>query len=177
MPKSIRGCAFRSLKKALIMSVMIIPIMSTNSFGQDKGDYFVGMDQNLEMIVHIMGEVQKPGEYRVTDNTNILELLAKAGGPTQYSNLNGVKITRLENTLLASRGDSTMISLPRQKTTKIKLSKYLDDNQSNLIPKLHPGDIVFVPRNKWHVWRSAATVIRDVSVIVSAYLLYLRSTK
>ncbi len=49
---------------------------------QEKERYLLGDEQKLEMIVHVFGEVARPGEYRVADDTNVLELISKAGGPT-----------------------------------------------------------------------------------------------
>ena len=51
-----------------------------------KDQYQIGPDEKLLIRVHIFGEVQKPGEYLVPDDTDLLELISKAGGPTEFSN-------------------------------------------------------------------------------------------
>ena len=45
------------------------------------------------------------------------------------------------------------------------------------IPTLQPGDVVVVPRNGFSKWKSVAGILRDLSVVASAYFLYLRTTK
>src|SRR5574337_1129678 len=60
---------------------------------QERDRYILGEQKQLEILVHILGQVQKPGEYRVPDGTNVLELLSKAGGPTEYSDLSEVVLT------------------------------------------------------------------------------------
>lgn len=69
---------------------------------QEKDRYVFGETGKLEMVVHIIGEVKRPGEYRVSDRTNLVELLSKAGGPTQFSKLSGVTITRTNLRLIAN---------------------------------------------------------------------------
>src|SRR5688572_8546323 len=48
--------------------------------------YILGAESRLEIVVHVLGEVERPGEYRVTDETDVLELISKAGGPTRFAN-------------------------------------------------------------------------------------------
>ncbi len=79
------------MKQELFGSLFLVVLFSVTVFGQDQEKYLIGTEKKLEMIVHIMGEVGKPGEYRVEDNTNLVELISKAGGPTQFSSLSGVK--------------------------------------------------------------------------------------
>jgi hypothetical protein len=42
-----------------------------------KDQYQIGPDERLLITVHIWGEVRKPGEYLVPDDTDILELISK----------------------------------------------------------------------------------------------------
>src|SRR5262245_62577333 len=72
------------------------------AFAQERSGYLPGEHQGLEMMVHIIGEVQKPGEYRVPDQTDLLQLLSKAGGPTQFSRLSAVSVRRMSGGRLAA---------------------------------------------------------------------------
>ena len=92
------------MKQELFGSLFLVVLFSVTVFGQDREKYLIGSEKKLEMIVHIMGEVRKPGEYRVEDNTTLLELISKAGGPTQFASLGGVKITRIGLMSSASNG-------------------------------------------------------------------------
>ncbi|HYM81861.1 MAG TPA: SLBB domain-containing protein [Candidatus Limnocylindria bacterium] len=140
---------------------------------QERTGYIVGEPQGLEMMVHIIGEVQKPGEYRVGDRTDILELLSKAGGPTQFSRLSSVTVRRLVFTRPSA---SLTTEPPRAEILQVNLDKALR-NRDEMPIRLQPGDVVVVPKNGWRAWKDATAVIRDVSVVASAYFLYLRASK
>ena len=162
--------------KFLPITLLLIPLMLTGEArAQDRAQYMLGQDNRLEMIVYIIGEVKKPGEYRVLDTANLLELLSKAEGPTQFSKMSSVTITRIPPELLVSRSGLAPHAGKKQ-VIKFNIDEYLR-NPNNVIPppKLKPGDVVMVPRNTWSTWKSVATVIRDLSVIASAYFLYLRA--
>jgi hypothetical protein len=73
---------------------MAVVLAAPPANAQDRPNYIVGEPQGLEMLVHIVGEVQRPGEYRVRDRTNLLELFSKAGGPTEFSKMSTVTIRR-----------------------------------------------------------------------------------
>ena len=172
------------MKQKILGSLFLVVLFSGTIFGQDQGKYIIGSEKKLEMIVHIMGEVRKPGEYRVEDNTNLVELISKAGGPTQFSNLGGVKITRIGLMSSASNGgngksDGSARSNLKfgKRIIKINVDDYLnDENYRDRVPTLQPGDVVFVPRNTWFRWRNVVSVARDLSVIASVYFIYLRAT-
>ena len=53
----------------------------------------------------------------------------------------------------------------------------MSDDRLPIAPVLQPGDVVFVPKNSWHKWKDVSAVIRDVSVVASAYFLYVRATR
>ena len=165
----------RTIRSILFLSMAIGLVCG--AYSQEKDSYILGEERKLEIIVYVLGEVVRPGEYRVNDNTNIAELLAKAGGPTEFANLNFVKITRVESSLLQFRGSSPSPEAFRKKIIQVNVGKYFDNVDAGPLPVLEPGDIVYIPKNKWHAWRSAASVMRDLAVVASAYFLYLRSTK
>ena len=160
-----------------LLCLLILGALTQNALGQTQDKYMFGEQHELEIIVHIMGEVHHPGEYKVRDNTNLAELLAKAGGPTEFSNLNSVIISRLEQPKLYAANGGAYQNL-KKRSIKVSLGDYLKkENKITRVPDLLPGDIVLVPRNNWHKWRLAATIVRDLSVVASAYFLYLRATK
>jgi SLBB domain-containing protein len=146
----------------------------TLALAQERTGYVLGDRQGLEMMVHIIGEVQKPGEYRVRDQTDLLELVSKAGGPTQFSRLGAVVIRRTAPRSTASMAESMA---PRTEILRVDLDRIMRDRNANPPPLLLPGDVVLVPKNTWHRWKDFASVARDVSVVASAYFLYLRAIK
>src|SRR5512144_656286 len=47
--------------------------------------------------VFITGQVAKPGPYALMDTTTVLQMLATAGGPTEYAKTDKITIVRREN--------------------------------------------------------------------------------
>ncbi|NIR70384.1 hypothetical protein GWO43_11215, partial [candidate division KSB1 bacterium] len=158
---------------AVLCLSLFLFLLHDDVSGQEKEKYILGEEGQLEMVVHIIGEVKRPGEYRVTDNTNLMELISKAGGPTEFSNLTSVSITRVDHGLMAN-GNGKLLK-EKNKIIKYNVKDYLKKGVDTQPPALKPGDIVLVPRNSWRAWRNAFTVIRDLSVIASVYFLYRRS--
>ncbi len=166
-------------KHTIIIYAFIVSALTWSSVGDVAAqDYLLGAEQNqLEMIVHIIGEVKRPGEYRVSDNTSILELLSKAGGPTEFSNLSKVSISRVQHAVSAKDTDGGSRLREGNKIIKVNIDSYLKKNNSTPPPMLQPGDVVLVARNSWSKWRNMSTIFRDVSVVFSLYFLYLRIDK
>lgn len=147
--------------------------MNGSIFAQDR--YLLGEEEQLQIVVFVLGEVSKPGEYQVADNTNVVELLSKAGGETDYTNLGSVVITRV----ISPAADKFSKKEPPQNVDKeiiqFNVSKYLKDKSGPPPPILKPGDIVYVSKNKWYTWRTVAAVLRDLAIVASTYFLYLRT--
>lgn len=147
-------------------------VTASGAGAQEREQYILGETKRLEILVHVMGEVQTPGEYRVPDNTNVLELISKAGGPTNYARLSGVVLKR-------GIGMSDPASSSRRnqgKVMKVNLEEYLTKENSGPVPVLQPGDVVTVPSNSWSTWKTIFGMARDISVVASLYLLWVRTT-
>ncbi|NIA30515.1 MAG: hypothetical protein GXO75_02275 [Calditrichaeota bacterium] len=162
---------------------------------QKKSEYLLGTAEALEMVVHVWGDVRNPGEYRVPYDTNLLELISKAGGPAQYANLSKIRLTHESKSWhLTKDGLKKIISESRAgKITEDKLEESLKSHFANRVlvfnldnylktsetlsppPVLKPGDVVFVPRNSWSKWREFVRVANEVAVITSIYVWYLRA--
>ena len=163
----------------LFCALLVVAIMfgiSNFAFAQERSKYLQGVDNTVEMIVHIIGQVQRPGKYRVRDDTNLIELLSEAGGPTEFSNLSNVTITHAVTDLLANGHNGTNHK-KYARIIKYNVNKYLKEDNASPAPILKPGDVVLVPTNKWRSWRTASTIFRDLAVVASAYFLYLRAVK
>ncbi len=165
-------------KNSLPLLTGLVVLLLVNIDTSMAQDYLVGSEEGqLQMIVHIVGEVKRPGEYRVGDKTNLLELFSKAGGPTQFSKLSGVTISRVQHGVASNgRSGSGHLSLGNQ-IIKVNLDKHLKQRNATSPPELKPGDVVFVPRNSWSTWRNVATILRDVGVPIGLYLAYVRANR
>lgn len=158
--------------KVLFLFLVSILIINGSIFAQDR--YLLGAEEQLQIVVYVLGEVSKPGEYTVADNTNVVELLSKAGGETQFTNLGSVVITRVKNPTDDKFANKEQLENVEKEIIKFNISKYLKDRSGPPPPILKPGDVVYVSRNKWYTWRTVAAVMRDLAIVVSTYILYLR---
>ncbi len=181
---------------------LLIILFSIHGFAQEKKEainqtskenYLIGEEQNLEIIVHIWGEVKSPGEKRVPDGTNIMELISKAGGPSEYSNLS--KVSLFSNPAQPSRSDprhfslqdSTFLGQPSEKfiledseqlhktgRAEIDINRYLKSGKSKYLPRLMPGDVIHVKRNVWYRWQTFIRVASQVAIIAQVWYWYSR---
>ncbi len=159
-------------------------------------DYILGDEERLEMVVAIWGQVRNPGEHRVPYNTNLVELISAAGGPTDKARLDKVQLTRqadewslspemLDTIIKESGGDKIKdadlrrrFDTASRKIVYYDVNKYLGDQKMLMPPPiLQPGDVVYVRTNAWTFWRDAVRVVHEVALIASIYAWYLRSTK
>ena len=154
---------------------------------QRGNDYMLGAEQRLQMIVYIIGEVQRPGEYSVPDNTNVLELLSKAGGGTILADMSEVTITHQAEqpemalaahpgaaTATATDGSSGSATVTTNRVIKMNLDQFLQYGSEQPLPALRPGDVVKVPKNSVNTWRNVSAVLRDLALVASTYFVYLR---
>jgi len=175
----------------IITLLLAFPISSQEKLEQlkqiPKESYLIGEEKNLEIIVHVWGEVRQPGEKRVPDGTNILELISKAGGPTEYSSLSKVVLfsnqklhpSPGENDLLNNKQDKFILKdldeLYQTGKVEIDIKNYLDKGKSQYLPRLLPGDVVHVNRNVWHKWQTLIRVASQVAIVTQVWYWYSRA--
>jgi hypothetical protein len=153
---------------------------------QRGSDYMLGAEQRLQVVVYVIGEVQRPGEYSVPDNTNVLELLSKAGGGTILADMSGVTIThQVEQPEMALAGHPGAATATdgnaggrsgESRVIKINVDDFLRNGSAQPLAALRPGDVVKVPKNSVNTWRNVSAVLRDLALVASTYFLYLRVT-
>jgi polysaccharide export outer membrane protein len=88
--------------------------------------------QSLSQRVSVLGEVKTPGRYPVDAKTNIVDLLAQAGGETEFAS----------NTVYVLRTDAAGVV----KRYPVNLKGLIDSGTSAPTQLLRGGDSVYVPR-------------------------------
>ncbi|NMP32100.1 sugar ABC transporter substrate-binding protein [Thalassotalea sp. M1531] len=78
--------------------------------------------------VYVMGEVFKPGAYEAATGTAFFDILANAGGPTRFAETRQVRIIRTTG-----------------KVDAFDLQAYTEGLAVTNVPKISPGDAIFVP--------------------------------
>ncbi len=153
----------------VILLIFITPISvwcqtSESNTNQGTPSYLIRDDYYLDgekllIRVHIWGEIRNPGSYMVPDNTNIVELISLAGGPTEYADISKVRITHKNQ------------STNEKRIIKIDVNNYLKRNSAKSLSPLKPGDIVYVPYNTKRTWREIINIIADIAIIANVIYL------
>ncbi|MGH2396344.1 MAG: SLBB domain-containing protein [bacterium] len=81
--------------------------------------------------IAVLGSVNNPGTFALTDGMKLVEAVAQAGGPTQRGAMNQVVVVRLEG------------GQPKRIVANLEQALSGQDASQNLV--LQTGDIVFVP--------------------------------
>lgn len=79
-------------------------------------------------VVYVMGEVFKPGAFDSSSDVSLLDILANAGGPTRFAETRQIRILRSTGTVLP-----------------FDLQAYTEGKAEDGLPKIMPGDAIFVP--------------------------------
>lgn len=97
---------------------------------------FVSITPSEGFIVHVLGEVKSPDFIKVPEGTTIQEVITKAGGFTEFSDKQHIRIIR------------KIDDLKEGKTTEIivDITKFIKDGDLSSNPKVKPGDTLIVPR-------------------------------
>lgn len=86
--------------------------------------------------VTVIGQVKTPGRYELKDRATVLDVLALAGGPTEYANRSRIVVVRQDQS-----SASVQIPFAYDKLTTKPGPK--SDSQDNFCVK--PGDVILVP--------------------------------
>lgn len=94
-----------------------------------RGD-LIYIPDSFDTLVYVLGEVGKPGAYRLTPNMSLLDALAQAGGPTEDAAPQEIGIYRPSS----------------QAVQRVPLRSLLTgDRQLNFA--LEEGDVIYVPKS------------------------------
>ncbi len=108
----------------------------------------------VEIRVHVWGEVQQPGYVWIHQGGTLLDAISAAGGPTERANWKHIR----------------WVSAQTGNTQVVNLESYLGNPQSKPLPALHPGDVVVVGKTATVRWMQVVSILRDVAIVVTAYL-------
>ena len=119
-------------------------------------NYYYAKPGDLTITVSIWGFVQKPGLYEIASSTNLVHLLSLAGGPSNYSELDNVRIVRI----IKENGDTKKIEFYVNLDDLTKLTKEQLD--------LKPGDIIYVDHNSWFTIKNVFSFATSIAVIITS---------
>jgi hypothetical protein len=156
------------MKRFSIYVILAALFLATNSaFAQEIPEqlqerlgasrYFLGKEDELLIPVNILGFVNKPGQFMVPNGTDLISLVAYAGGFREDAKINNIKIVRG----LATNGQPNIL--------KIDLKKYFETGRRELIPRMMPDDTIIVSGSRTATFRKVLDFTTRVVVLAQIY--------
>ncbi len=108
---------------------------------------FTWLDLPADHSIYVMGAVGNPGRFAFREGLGLLDILSAANGPGRDADLLNLRITHRNE--------------PQDRVSKVNLARYFETGDETMLPRIKPGDVVFVPsvERNW-LEQSAATTIR-----------------
>lgn len=156
------------MKKYAVLAITLLsgfccfaqPIQGTvpsgTTLSQATSNYYYARPNELTIIVSIVGFVQRPGRYEISNSIDLINLMALAGGATPDGTMDDVKLIRLVE----------MDGRVRLKEFSINL-----EETSRLLPTdlvLRQGDLIEVSRSGWASFRDTFGVVVSAAIITTA---------
>ena len=122
-----QGGALASLPRIRAGFTIMIPELPTDP-SDNKSQW---VRQSPDSSIYIFGQVGAPGRYAFNDQLGFIDILSAADGPTAAADLRNVRI--------AHRNGSTA------RVSKLDLAMYFETGDETLLPKVMPGDSIYLP--------------------------------
>lgn len=84
-----------------------------------------------ERAIYVMGSVGAPGRYAFNPTLHFLDIISAANGPTPGADIRNIRISH-------RNGHGAEVS-------KVNLALYFETGDPSLLPKVVPGDVIYVP--------------------------------
>ena len=121
--------------------------------------YFTDEDSNLRMWINIWGHVNKPGNYLVYSTTDVITVLAIAGGLKSGAAIDRIKLFREYPDKF---GNQTYI---------INMKDFTDSGERKYLPMVLPNDAFYVPQKPSSYILSNVSLINTVMSAINLYYL------
>ena len=115
-----------------------------------QSDYNTDEYGNVYININVIGHVNNPGNYKILENTDLLTVLSLAGGPLAGSNLNKIKIYRINSP-----------------TLEYSLNSYL--NNVDII-KFKPNDTILIKESIRSKILSNQSIINSILTFLNLYV-------
>ncbi len=109
----------------------------------------------MDRRVSVMGAVNKQDNYPALSDEPLVEIIAAAGGPATGADMRHVKIFRNGR---------------RNDVIEVDLTEHLEKGDIESVPKVKPGDTVFVPKEE-NFMRELSDYARDVLLLFGFFRL------
>jgi hypothetical protein len=124
--------------------------------------YYLGKEEELLIPVNIIGFVNKPGQFMVPTETDLVSLIAYAGGLRENAKLYNIRVVRSFAT--NGHGQPNILT--------VDLKKYFDTGNRKLIPRMMPDDTIIVPGSKTVTFEKILDYAFKVALIAQTYFYF-----
>ncbi|HMQ57552.1 MAG TPA: SLBB domain-containing protein [Rhizobiaceae bacterium] len=87
--------------------------------------------QEPDRSIYVMGAVGSPGRYAFDAKMGFLDILSAANGPTKTADLRAIRVS------LRGHAEADPI--------RVDLARYIETGDERLLPRVRPGDMIYVP--------------------------------
>lgn len=98
--------------------------------------------QDADRSIYVMGAVGSPGRYAFDRSLGFLDILSAADGPTESADLRRIRVSL--------RGQTNAEPI------LVDLLRYMETGDERVLPRLEPGDMIYVPGHD-RTWTEIAT--------------------
>ena len=138
-------------------------LFSATSERATSTNYYFAQPNELTIVVNVMGFVQRPGRYEISNTIDLINLLALAGGPTADGTLSDVKVRRMTR-----KGEETWYTDFAVDLDNVVALNTEANRMKGGSLMLSPGDVVSVGRTGWSTVRDVFGVVLSAAVITTA---------
>jgi protein involved in polysaccharide export with SLBB domain len=142
---------------------------TTGQYRTQGGYYDYADPASVNIKVSVWGYVRYPGRYVIPLNTTVMDLISFAGGPTVDSDLEDVRLYRVD--------DDSLHEIIRLNYNDLLWEDSLRSNKT-VIPDLQAGDVLILPGQPRYFFRENLSMYLSVfSALISLTILLLNVFK
>ena len=164
------------MKKALFLIFAMTLVSVMRLWGQEAktsqrdqpSRYVVGTEEQMLLPVNVLGLVQRPGQYLVPFRTDLISVIAYAGGFRENAKINEIKIVR-SAVVESNSGMARVI--------KVDLKRYFEQGDKTQIPQIMPDDTIIVAGTARQTLNAFMGFVRDVLVVAQLIFIIDRTTR
>ena len=164
------------MKKALFLIFAMTLVSVMRLWGQEAktsqrdqpSRYVVGTEEQMLLPVNVLGLVRKPGQYLVPFRTDLISVIAYAGGFRENAKINEIKIVR--SAVVESNSSIARV-------IKVDLKRYFEQGDKTQIPQIMPDDTIIVAGTARQTLNAFMGFVRDVLVVAQLIFIIDRTTR
>ncbi len=162
------------MKKGLFLIFALTLVSVMRLWGQEAktsqrdqpSRYIVGKEEQMLLPVNVLGLVRRPGQYLVPFRTDLISVIAYAGGFRENAKINEIKIVR-----------SAVSNNSIARVIKVDLKRYFEHGDKTQIPQVMPDDTIIVAGTARQTLNAIMGFIRDVLVVAQLIFIIDRTTR